>query len=99
MRKYREPPPCSGRQELSVRVQSGGQGTDDLRTIPILCADIFANNVARAVDHVAVRNLDGPVAMHDGLRRVADGKEIDVIFQQEIVVGLRVLVDADADDH
>lgn len=55
--------------------------------------------MAGAIDDVTVRNLDGPVAMHHSLRRVADRQEIDVIFGQEIAVGLRVLVDADAYDH
>lgn len=68
------------------------------RIVPILCADILPDDMAGAVDYVGLRNLDGPVAMHDSLRRIANSKEIDAIFQQEISVGLLVLVDADPEN-
>ena len=79
-------------------IERGRQGAIDLRIVPILRADVLANYVAGAIDHVGFRNLHGTVAMHYILRGIADGEEIDVIRQQEIAVSLRVLVDADAEN-
>lgn len=79
-------------------VEGGGQSLKDFRIVPILRADIFANDVSGAIDDVRLRNLDCPVAVHDGLGRVADGEEIDVIRQQKISIRLRVLIDADPEN-
>ena len=78
--------------------ERGGQGLEDFWIVPILRADVFANDVAGAIDDVCLRNLHGAVPMHNVLRRLADGGEIDAIRQQEIAVGLRVLIDADAEN-
>ena len=65
---------------------------------PVLRADEFAAQDALAVDDVGFGNLDGAVERVDALVGVADGDEIDVVLDEELVIDVGVLVHADGDD-
>lgn len=79
-------------------VLEAGQITHDLRAGPLLRAYEFATQNAVLVDHVGFGNLGRAVEGIDLLIRVAEGLEIDVVPDEEAMVGIRVLINADGDN-
>jgi len=75
-----------------------GEVVHDVRVGPVLRADELTAEGALAVDDVGFGNLDGAVEGVDALVGVADGDEVDVVFDEELVVDVGILVHADGDD-
>jgi len=71
---------------------------EDLGIVPILRADEVAADIALAVDDEGLRPAGDGVLFGDGLLGIADGDEIEVMLQEEALVGRIALVDADGED-
>jgi hypothetical protein len=74
------------------------QVVDDFGAGPVLGVDEFATEDSVAVDDVGLGDLDGAVEFGDLLVGVADGKQVDVVAGEEVLVGGGVLVPGDGDD-
>lgn len=65
---------------------------------PVLGADDLAIDAAVATDDVGIGIHGGAVGEGDGLGRIAEGGEIDIVVLQEFLVNVRIFVDADAEN-
>jgi len=70
----------------------------DLGVGPVLGADEFAPDDALAIDDVGLRPHLGVKEPGGRFGGVAHGDEVDVAAGEELAVGIRVFVDADAED-
>jgi hypothetical protein len=81
-------------QPALERLEKGADGGAG----PVLRADVFAADDAVAVDDVGLRPHVGVEEFGSGLAGVADGDEVDMTPGDEGGIGVRVIVNADADD-
>jgi len=82
----------------TTQALEGLQIAEDFGTGPIGGADEAAANAALAVDHVSLGPLLGAVFAGGRLLGVADGDEVDVAADEELLIGVGVFVDADGED-
>lgn len=87
------------RPALLLLFQEGIEVLRHFRAGPVLAANDFAVDVARAVDDVGVGEHRGAIIGGDLARGVARSGEAHVVSLQEIVIGGLVVVDADAKDR
>lgn len=73
-------------------------GGGKLRVGPILGTDDFASDLAIAADQIRLWNHRGTVGVRNLLGRLTKGGEVDVLHRKIFLVGLGILVLADAQD-
>ena len=76
-----------------------GQKVHDLGRSPIDCSNELAAHDAVSINDVSLRILEGPIKVAAFLVAVAYGQKLDLTVLQELVIRVRVDVDANAQKH
>ena len=74
------------------------QVVHDFGVGPVLRTDELAADFASAVDDVGFRRSRGPECEVALLRFVVDGEKVDVVIDEELAVGIGIIIEIDAEN-